>query len=143
MLCFLCRKIQIKSTESNWTLQHHLMFGDLTESADGGCELCMLFRATLLHYYAEDLGGSVSTAESFHRELDNNDIGQAETNRRVFNVRLQSIGVDERFGPCATGAYGLTFTREMPGADFPAEEVYPFVQFSAQPGMSIYNMRLM
>jgi hypothetical protein len=137
MLCFLCRKIQIKSTESNWTLQHHLTFGDLTESADGGCELCMFFRATLLHYYAEDLGGSVSTAESFHRELDNDDIGQAETDRRVFYVELKTIDLDERFGPCATGAYGLTFTRKMPGDNFPVEEVFPFMEFSAQPGMAI------
>jgi hypothetical protein len=98
----------------------------------------MLFRATLLHYYAESLGGSASTAENLHRELDNDDIGQAETDRRVFYVELGSIDVDERFAPCATGAYGLTFIRKIPGdGSYPVEEVVPFVEFSAQPGMSI------
>lgn len=138
MLCFLCRKIQIKSTESYWSLQHHLTFGDLTESADGGCELCVLLRATLLNYYAERLGGSASTAENLHRELDTADIGQAETDRRVFYVELRTIDVDERFAPCATGAYGLAFLRKIPGDDYnPVEDVWPFVEFSAQSGMSI------
>jgi hypothetical protein len=143
MLCFLCRKVQIKSTVSEWSLQHHLTFGDLTEAADGGCELCRLFRATILHYYAEKHGVSLDAAEDFHLELDDDGVGEAEADRQVFYVQLKTIDIDERFGPCATGAYGLIYVRHPPGDDYmPVGDVYPFVEFSVEPGMTSRNIYL-
>ena len=145
MLCFLCRKIQIKSTRSRWTLQHHLSFEDLTGAADDGCELCELFKTTLLFYYAEEMfDGDLEAAESFHWELDHENSGEVEANHQVFFVVSTLADIDDRFGPCPEGASGLLFLRcalcledELPSAAV----VYPFVQFSVKSGM-ILSLRI-
>lgn len=142
MLCFLCRKIQIKSAISQWSLQHHLTFADLTEAADDGCELCQLFRATTLNYYAEKHSVSHDAAEDFHCELDDDGLGEVEADRQVFYVELKAIYIDERFGPCPRGAYGLIYVRQPPGDDhMPARDVYPFVEFSVQAGTITFDTR--
>jgi hypothetical protein len=144
MLCFLCRKIQVKSTESSWTLQHHLSFADLTESAESGCELCNLFRETLIYYYSETLGIPTKAAENLHRELDSDNVGKIETDRQLFYVELQNTDADESYSPSENGASGLRFLRvaEMGGGS-PVGEVYPSVHLSASSGIAtwVYNFQ--
>jgi hypothetical protein len=141
MLCFLCRKIQIKSTRSTWTLQHHLSFEDLTEAAGGddGCELCELFKTTLLFYYAEKyFDADLKAAETFHRELDHENSGEVEANHQVFFVVSTLADIDDRFGPCPEGASGLLFLRcalRYEDELFFATDVCPFVQVSVKSGM--------
>jgi hypothetical protein len=139
MLCFLCRKIQIKSIRSKWTLQHHLSFEDLTEAADDGCELCELFKTALLFYYAEKIfDGVLEAAETYHQELDNEDSEEVEANHRVFFVVSILADIDDRFGPFPEGASGLLFLRcalrhenNLPFA----VDVNTFLQFSIKSGM--------
>ena len=139
MLCFLCRKIQIKSTRSTWTLQHHLSFEDLTEAADDGCELCELFKTTLLFYYAEkSFDGDLEAAETYHRVLDQKSSGEVEANHEVFFVVSTLANIDDRFGPCPEGASGLVFLRCalcLEDELHSVAAVYPFVQISVKSGM--------
>lgn len=132
MLCFLCRKICVKSLDSTRALQHHVTFRDLQEAVDKGCELCELFRTSLLHYYAEDMEGTLEMAEKLHLDLDSQDVDANETDRRVFYLTFIEGRMDAKFGPWGSNIHGLTFTREASSDGVePVRSVYPFLKLAA------------
>ena len=153
--CLYCESLPF--TELEWESEHYSTFTQLDDSAKNGCEICGIFRAVVLEYYACHRSGSIEEAEAYHRQLDREDAeirsqagsshssrdvdlsddGQSDQSSEVTSFFAESVSLDTdaEFAPLSTGVYRIIYTRRAEGSmAIPVDELYPFVDVSSQLG---------